>query len=244
MDRSGKKRTVGYALVSGRAIVEGDIILGTEIQVRRNAKPAAESEGRWDIMGGGIAGEKWRWPGKRVPYLIDKSLSDPERVKEAIAHWEAMTEFRFPKRVNEKDYIVFVPGDGCASYIGRQGGEQFVEIGLECGAGNVIHEIGHVVGLWHEQCRDDRDTYVQILKENIISGYERNFERIRDSLRLGRYDYDSVMHYPSNAFSKTNLLTIQAPVAIGQRRKLSDGDIAAVHQLYTNKTVNLLFPEE
>lgn len=61
-----------------------------------------------------------------------------------------------------------------------------------------MHELGHAIGLFHEQTRTDRDNYVSIIKENVIDRLFYNFEK-RTSKAMNLYgvpyDYRSIMHY-------------------------------------------------
>ena len=61
-----------------------------------------------------------------------------------------------------------------------------------------MHELGHVIGFWHEHSRPDRDKYVEIKWGNINVDYRDNFKKYGhgeiDSLGVP-YDYDSIMHY-------------------------------------------------
>ena len=88
------------------------------------------------------------------------------------------------------DWVTFRPSGGCSSSVGRRGGQQFVNLGGGCTTGNTIHEIGHTVGMWHEQSRQDRDAFVTIQWANIEAGLEHNFDQhISDGDDVGPYDY-------------------------------------------------------
>lgn len=60
----------------------------------------------------------------------------------------------------------------CCSFVGKRGsGAQAISIGKNCDKfGIVVHELGHVVGFWHEHTRPDRDRHVQIIRDNIMLG--------------------------------------------------------------------------
>lgn len=60
----------------------------------------------------------------------------------------------------------------CCSFVGKRGnGPQAISIGKNCDKfGIVVHELGHVVGFWHEHTRPDRDRHVIIIKDNIMTG--------------------------------------------------------------------------
>lgn len=73
----------------------------------------------------------------------------------------------------------------------------------------------HVCGFTHEQNREERDQFVQILSENIKSDYASNFEKAAAGTTSGfgsSYDYNSVMHYSDHAFSANEQPTILAKV--------------------------------
>ncbi|MFY9556963.1 MAG: M12 family metallopeptidase [Blastocatellia bacterium] len=209
---------------------------------------AAAGIGISEERGVGITGDRFRWPRKQVPFEIDPNLPNAERVTKAIAHWHAKTSIRLiPRNPSSTDvrnpghrnFVRFVDQGGCFSQVGMRGGMQVISLGPGCSVGSAIHEIGHTIGLWHEQSREDRTKFIRVLFQNIVAGMEHNFtQHISDGDDIGKYDYGSIMHYPATAFSKNGQPTI-VPLkpgggAIGQRNGLSNGDIAAAEFLYKN----------
>lgn len=231
---AGKQLT--YAKVGELAIFEGDIVLG------RHADMVATADRSSDVaFSVAITGSHLRWPNATVPYEIDPAMPDQFRVTDAMAHWVTNTSIRFVERTPANagtfpNYVHFFAGNGCFSTVGMVGGRQDISLGGGCSTGNAIHEIGHTIGLWHEQSREDRDSFVSINFANIDPAMVHNFDQhISDGDDIGAYDYGSIMHYPANAFStngQPTIVPVQAGVAIGQRTGLSAGDIAGVRQLY------------
>jgi Astacin (Peptidase family M12A) len=101
--------------------------------------------------------------------------------------------------------------------------------------GTAVHEIGHALGLWHEQSRADRDDFVEIVFANISPDNAFNFRKVGwNGLLLGAYDFTSVMHYRKNTFSINGQDTIIAKngASIIRSNTLSAGDVAGINQLY------------
>jgi Astacin (Peptidase family M12A) len=231
-------KAVQYVELDGLCIFEGDIVLGTAEEVAQMTEQMRAEMVSGIASGVIITGAQFRWPNCRIPFTIDPALPDQNRVTEAIAHWEANSGFRFVTRTTEVDFVTFRPGSGCSSQVGRRGGQQFVNLAPGCDRGRTIHEIGHVVGLWHEQSREDRDLFVTINFAKIIPGMEHNFDQhVTDGDDVGAYDFGSIMHYPRDAFSIdggdtiTPIVPLPPGVVMGQRNGLSSGDIAAAKSL-------------
>ncbi|MCX7049637.1 MAG: M12 family metallopeptidase [Candidatus Sumerlaeota bacterium] len=186
----------------------------------------------------GFSGSKWT--GGRIYYAFDSSVdaTNQQRWLDAAAEWSAVAAVTFSPRTTQANYI-YVKGDvGNWSYVGMIGGRQ--EMGLYNWTYRFIiaHEIGHALGLSHEHTRSDRDSYVTILTANVDPTKMNNFEK-DTTTNYGAYDFDSVMHYPKDAFSTNDNNTIEPLPAysqwlnlIGQRTHLSNADKTGMGQRY------------
>jgi len=158
-----------------------------------------------------------KWPGAVVPYtIVSMNAQGREALRQTVAEFKAKTCLKLVPRTNQGDYVKIIAAGGCYSYVGRIGGGQDLSIGRGCEyKSTVIHEFMHAMGFFHEQSRVDRDNFVNILTQNMVSGAASQFTKQRADVvqTFGHpYDYDSVMHYEKYAFSRSygRLATITA----------------------------------
>ncbi|XP_036104592.1 LOW QUALITY PROTEIN: meprin A subunit alpha [Molossus molossus] len=192
---------------------------------------------------------RWKFP---IPYILADNLE--LNAKGAILY--AFETFRLKSCVDfkpyegESSYIIFQQFSGCWSEVGNQHVGQNLSIGLGCDYKAIIqHEILHALGFYHEQSRTDRDDYVKIWWDEILPGYQHNFNTYDDNFITDLntpYDYESLMHYQPFSFNKNESVpTITAKIPefnsiIGQRLDFSVLDLERLNRMYNCTTTHTL----
>ena len=230
---------VTYVVKNGKAIFQGDIVLEKVDAISpQHLQPSF-----------GIDYAQYLWPRVgsqiQIPYTIDAASGDLSNLNAAVTQFnKTFSIIKFVAWTTQTDYVNFNfdPNDysgECEAIVGRAGGEQQVGGSGACTVATILHEMGHTVGLWHEQSRPDRDNYISVNYNNLIKGSIGNFNKIYDNAQtFGTYfDYASIMEYPAFSFSRNGgpaIETIPAGIPLSNQTGYSTGDIDGILRLYNS----------
>lgn len=190
-----------------------------------------------------------RWLKRTVPFIIDSAVPQPIKtmIADAILEWNSNTIMKFiPVAPGAPNSIRFVNSKTKASSSprGMQGGEQQIQCAANVSVGALIHEIGHAMGLMHEQIRPDRNSFVNVEMANVDLTVLKasDFDIDSSGVKSGQYDCASIMHYDELTGSVDGIkqpITITDPVlcpaiglALSPNPTLSAGDITAIKEMY------------
>jgi hypothetical protein len=189
-----------------------------------------------------IGKHAYLWPDGIVYYQISNEvpLITAEVFREAARIWQKKTPVRFIEGKSSRGYILVCLGSTLgsgSSAIGFQGGIQRLSLNLDRGGSLLsvhLHEIGHALGLYHEQVRYDRENYIEVFFDNIEPQALHNF--FKNGYPVGPYDFKSIMHYSKHAFSKNGSEVMRRRNGhddrFGMGSSLSDGDVLAIYRIY------------
>lgn len=276
--RTGERQSITYTLGDGRNVIyQDDINWGPESQLLawsdNNQRPPSK-------RGVGVK-SKYAWPDATITYRYD-SCETRELLsgifESAIKEWKKGAPFLQFKQLAPSAYDGSAPGIltitkhddkswWCYSNIALDNGGVGMRMnlqwlsksgGMSCGQNlePVVHEMGHAIGLHHEQTRPDRAANINFdctkYSPWTIQGCENRLypECCDPAIRLtekccgdyhnydiaspaiydmyGPYDCKSVMHYPAGGVLGSTATCNIAPSSLP-----SEGDFNAVCEIYT-----------
>ncbi|KAI1714960.1 astacin (Peptidase family m12A) domain-containing protein [Ditylenchus destructor] len=223
-----------------------------------------------------------------IPYTIVSNYSESQvqKIRRAMKAIEERTCIEFD-HIDTEDKAKFYrgrsyaeisnsPNDGCHSVIGRNDGKNQVKLEINSYSKilkrvtsllSLSHELLHLLGLYHEHQRPDRDQFMAMVMKNVENGRGYNYDIKKDSRnimtliknkekalkmslqdlpnrsRLGDVDKSSIMMYKANTFGKDGAVVIRMrnkgyQNRIGRSKHGSNLDYLKINLLYNCPGVN------
>ncbi|QEH34999.1 Flavastacin precursor [Aquisphaera giovannonii] len=184
------------------------------------------------------------WPTNQIPYAIDPSIAPAQAavIAEAIDEYHDMTTVQWVPRAGQASYVLF-RSEGYSlvetASVGYNQAVDYVDVSsafdASTGVPLMLHEMGHVLGLLHEQQRYDRDDHVIVNWQAIDPAHDDAFAKVSNPIfDVGPYDVSSIMQYDSGAFSVGGrpAITRRDGSLIDQATTLSAEDVSTIDGLY------------
>lgn len=104
----------------------------------------------------------------------------------------------------------------------------------------IIHETLHSLGFYHQHNAPNRDQYIKVHLENVLSQFLTQFSKYspQDVTDHGvPYDHKSIMHYDARLASKNENRTMTAKDEkltdlLGNAKEMSPSDIVVLNRMY------------
>ncbi len=244
---------------------ETNSFLIEETQEKGMASPRGLYSRKNPIWKGGVIVFQWGNIDPRHRQAVKKAMKTWSQKTEGLVRFESFKNTgwnRFLVRIGLKDLLTVstealsrgVSGEATIGALSRASLRiSSSTVDLEVLSRTVYHELGHVLGLWHEHQRHDRDDWIVVSREGpdfdklpkYVSGFRWGWKGFRvgwlkisipypifwksqESYTVGAFDFDSIMLYPDFPIKKGPL---QGALTV-RNLQPSYWDVETVKRLY------------
>ncbi|ETN68553.1 astacin [Necator americanus] len=191
-----KKRNVFYYTFQGDIMLtreQGDALI-EDVKRLEGGAPLRKPRGVYPDV-------SYKWPKKMIHYSFHKSASDKvmQVFRNAANAWtkDTCVDIIEDKSGLQESGVIVASAPFCASFLGKAGVPQMIFLNKFCETfRSAAHELGHTLGLLHQEGREDRDDYVKIVTENLEPNLVyMSFKQTRNTNNYSDigYDFGSIM---------------------------------------------------